>query len=67
MVVSDRIQETREASHRLFTAEAKERERTGMPPSLAHSYMGLSTVIGKTDKDASGYKIEPRCFPQYVD
>jgi len=61
MVVSDRIQETREASHRLSTAEAKERERTGMPPSLAHSYMGLSTtpLCGKTDKDASGYKIEP--------
>ena len=60
MVVSDRIQETRETSHRLFTAEgSKERGRTGMPTSLARSDMGLSTVIGKTDKDASGSKIEP--------
>jgi transcription initiation factor TFIIB len=55
MVVSDKIQETREASRRLFTAEEpKERTRTGMPTSD----MGLSTVIGKTNKDASGYKIE---------
>jgi transcription initiation factor TFIIB len=36
----------------------KERARTGMPTSLAFSDMGLSTVIGKTDRDASGYKIE---------
>ena len=61
MVVSDKIQETRQESRRLFNTaeESKERGRTGMPTSLARSDMGLSTVIGKTDKDASGSKIEP--------
>jgi len=39
--------------------ESKERARTGMPTSLVLSDMGLCTVIGKTDRDASGYKIEP--------
>jgi len=61
MVVSDKIQETRQESRRFFntTEESKKRVRTGMPTSLARSDMGLSTVIGKTDKDASGSKIEP--------
>ncbi|MGB6529922.1 MAG: transcription initiation factor IIB, partial [Candidatus Nitrosopolaris sp.] len=31
----------------------------GMPTSLALSDMGLSTVIGRSDKDASGYEIKP--------
>jgi transcription initiation factor TFIIB len=33
--------------------------RTGMPSSLAQPDMGLSTVIARSDKDASGYEIEP--------
>ncbi len=61
MVISDKIQEARPESRGLLNpAEGiKERARTGMPTSLAFSDMGLSTVIGKTDRDASGYKIEP--------
>lgn len=59
MVVSDKIQETRQESRRFFNTTGPERVRTGMPTSLARSDMGLSTVIGKTDKDASGSKIEP--------
>jgi transcription initiation factor TFIIB len=62
MVVSDKIQETRQESRRFFNTTEKSKERvrrTGMPTSLARSDMGLSTVIGKTDKDASGSKIEP--------
>src|SRR5918911_1761595 len=34
------------------------RSRIGMPPSLARHDMGLSTIIGRTDRDASGQKID---------
>jgi transcription initiation factor TFIIB len=54
MVISDKIQETRQESRTfLNTGQAKDR-RTGMPTSLASADMGLSTVIARTDKDASG-------------
>ena len=59
MVISDKIQETRQESRTsLNTEKAKDRRRTGMPTSLASHDMGLSTIIARTDKDASGYKIE---------
>src|SRR5215831_8538357 len=61
MVISDKIREARPESRRfLNSAEvSNKRSGTGMPTSLAFSDMGLSTVIGNTDRDASGYKIEP--------
>ncbi|MGB6534001.1 MAG: TFIIB-type zinc ribbon-containing protein, partial [Candidatus Nitrosopolaris sp.] len=60
MVISDRIQETRQESRTFLNTErAKDRRRTGMPTSLACADMGLSTVIARSDKDASGYEIEP--------
>ena len=60
MVISDKIQETGQESRTFAnTKGAKDRIRTGMPNSLARSDMGLSIVIARTDKDASGYKIEP--------
>jgi transcription initiation factor TFIIB len=34
--------------------EGKDRSRTGMPISLSRHDMGLSTIIGKTNRDASG-------------
>src|ERR671933_2118380 len=34
------------------------RSRVGMSTSLARHDMGLSTIIGKTDRDASGQKID---------
>jgi transcription initiation factor TFIIB len=37
--------------------EGDDQNRTGMPFSLARSDMGLSTVIGRTNKDARGSKI----------
>jgi transcription initiation factor TFIIB len=37
---------------------SNDRSRIGMPTSLARHDMGLSTVIGMTDKDASGQKID---------
>ena len=59
MVISDKIQETREESRTFLNNEAQDTRRTGMPTSLALSDMGLSTVIGRSDKDASGYEIKP--------
>src|SRR6266705_5533261 len=60
MVISDKIQETRQESRTVLnTQKAKDMRRTGMPTSLASHDMGLSTIIARTDKDASGYKIEP--------
>jgi len=38
--------------------EGNDENRTGMPFSLARSDMGLSTVIGRTNKDAKGSKID---------
>jgi transcription initiation factor TFIIB len=35
------------------------RSRVGMSTSLARHDMGLSTIIGRTDRDASGQKIDP--------
>jgi len=34
--------------------EGKDRSRTGMPISLSRHDMGLATIIGKTNRDASG-------------
>lgn len=47
-----------EPEWRSFDArEASERARTGVPTSLARHDMGLSTVIGRTDRDAGGNTI----------
>lgn len=44
-----------EPEWRSFDArEAGDRARTGVPTSLARHDMGLSTVIGRTDRDAGG-------------
>lgn len=39
--------------------EFNDKARTGTPGSLARHDMGLFTVIGRTDKDASGGQIDP--------
>ena len=39
-------------------AEGYGRSRTGMPTSLARHDKGLTTIIGRTDRDASGNKID---------
>ena len=58
MVMFDKIQESR-PEWRAFTADdANDRSRTGTPSSLARHDMGLSTVIGRADKDASGNRID---------
>ena len=60
-VISDKIEE-KGPEWRSFTTASAGREqndenRTGMPFSLARSDMGLSTIIGRTNKDARGSKI----------
>ncbi|MEM0118308.1 MAG: transcription initiation factor IIB [Conexivisphaerales archaeon] len=53
-VVKERIEETG-PEWRAFSKEEKDdRSRTGIPMSLAMHDMGLATVIGPEDRDASG-------------
>ncbi|HKZ60875.1 MAG TPA: TFIIB-type zinc ribbon-containing protein [Nitrososphaera sp.] len=58
LVLSDKTQESRAEWRAFTTEEANDRSRTGIPSSLARHDMGLSTVIGKTDKDASGRTLD---------
>jgi transcription initiation factor TFIIB len=59
MIVLDKIQNINQPEWRAFSNEEHEhRSRTGIPTSLAIHDMGLTTVIAKTDRDASGKKID---------
>lgn len=56
-VVSESV--SLEPEWRSFDAgEANDRSRAGIPSSLARHDMGLSTVIGRTDRDAGGNAID---------
>jgi transcription initiation factor TFIIB len=57
-VISDKIEEIR-PEWRNFTSSdgSNDKSRIGMSTSLARHDMGLSTIIGRTDRDASGQKI----------
>jgi transcription initiation factor TFIIB len=58
MVISDNIQENNRSERRAFNImELNDRSRTGAPTTLARHDMGLATVIGNGDKDASRTKI----------
>jgi transcription initiation factor TFIIB len=60
MVISQNIEDTR-PEWRSFGSEGAEgygKSRTGMPTSLARHDKGLTTIIGRTDRDASGNKID---------
>jgi len=60
MVISQNIEDTR-PEWRSFGSEGAEgygKSRTGMPTSLARHDKGLTTIIGRTDIDASGNKID---------
>jgi transcription initiation factor TFIIB len=57
-VISDRNQEIR-PEWRFYSAEQeKDRSRTGIPITLAKADMGLATLIGKDDRDASGHLLD---------
>jgi transcription initiation factor TFIIB len=63
MVLSDKVEDTSHSERRIFTGEGggqidETRGRTGAPTSLAFHDMGLATIVGKDDKDASGKKID---------
>src|SRR5438105_7999964 len=58
LVLSDKVSESRPEWRAFTTEEANDRSRTGIPSSLARHDMGLSTIIGRTDKDASGRTID---------
>lgn len=53
-VILENVQENRAEWRAFSVEEASHRSRTGMPTSLARHDMGLATVIGRSDKDASG-------------
>jgi transcription initiation factor TFIIB len=62
IVISDKIQQINKPERHTFDAEQSNnnnnRIRTGDPTSIARHDMGLATVIGRTDRDASGHKID---------
>jgi transcription initiation factor TFIIB len=59
MVISDKIEDTVHPERRTYAFEDADRNaRTGAPSSLARHDMGLSTIIGRENKDASGQKID---------
>jgi transcription initiation factor TFIIB len=59
MVISDKIEDIIHPEQRMFTfEEADKNSRTGAPSTLARHDMGLSTIIGRENRDASGQKID---------
>jgi transcription initiation factor TFIIB len=58
-VISEKLEDTSHQERRASTfEEADRRARTGTPFSLALHDMGLSTIIGRENKDASGQIID---------
>jgi transcription initiation factor TFIIB len=59
MIVLDKIQNINQPEWRAFSNEEHgNRSRTGVPSSLAIHDMGLACVIGKTNRDAGGKKMD---------
>jgi transcription initiation factor TFIIB len=59
MLFSEKIEDTNHQELRAYTLEeADKRARTGAPSSLARHDMGLSTIIGKENRDARGQLID---------
>ena len=57
-VISDKLQEIGPEWRTFSTDETEAMTRTGIPQSLARHDMGLSTIIGRTDRDANGNKLD---------
>jgi transcription initiation factor TFIIB len=58
-VISDKIQEIRPEWRNFASSDgSNDKSRIGMSTSLARHDMGLSTIIGRKDRDASGQKID---------
>ena len=58
-VISDKLQEIGPEWRSFANADPNLNTRTGIPESLARHDMGLSTVIGRTDRDAGGNLLDP--------
>jgi transcription initiation factor TFIIB len=59
MVISEKIEDTIHQERRIHSFEEAERNaRTGAPSSLARHDMGLSTVIGRENRDGNGQRID---------
>jgi transcription initiation factor TFIIB len=60
IVISEKIEDNLHQERRKNTLEElnKRRDRTGAPTSLALYDMGLSTIIGRDNKDATGRKLD---------
>jgi transcription initiation factor TFIIB len=58
-VLSDMLPEMGPEWRTFAADETEARARSGMPKSLARHDMGLSTIIGRADRDASGNKLDP--------
>jgi len=57
LVSPDRVTDGR-AEWRTFDSENNNRQRVGSPNSLAFHDMGLSTIIGRDNKDSAGHKLD---------
>ena len=58
-VISDKIEEVLPEWRNFASSDgSNDKSRIGMSTSLARHDMGLSTIIGRTDRDASGQKID---------
>jgi len=53
-VIKERIEEEGPEWRNFSTEEGQDKSRTGMPTSIASHDMGLATLIGRGDRDASG-------------
>src|SRR5215831_4249 len=58
-VISDKSQDLGPEWRTFTTDETDVSTRTGVPQSLARHDMGLSTIIGRANRDASGNKLDP--------
>ena len=61
MVISDKVEDASHVEQHMFTRGQIDETtaRTGAPTSLARHDMGLATMVGKGERDASGTKIDP--------
>src|SRR5919199_3732337 len=61
-VISDKVEDASHLERHIFNGGGQieeTRARTGAPTSLARHDMGLATMVGKQNRDASGTKIDP--------
>jgi len=58
IVILERIEETSREWHIFSAEEINSKTRTGAPNSLARHDRGLYTVIGQSNRDAAGTRID---------